>query len=34
MHKVDECADVADILALEKVTYRLLRSYFAAQHPV
>jgi succinyl-diaminopimelate desuccinylase len=34
MHKVDEYADVADIVALEKITYRLLQSYFAVQHQV
>lgn len=34
MHKVDEYADVADIVALEKITYRLLQSYFAVQHRV
>lgn len=34
MHKVNEYADVADIVALEKITYRLLQSYFAAQHRV
>ena len=32
MHKVDEYADVADIVALERITYRLLQSYFAVQH--
>ena len=34
MHKVDEYADVADIVALERITYRLLQSYFAVQHRV
>ncbi len=34
MHKIDEYADVADIVALEKITYRLLQSYFAVQHGV
>ena len=34
MHKVNEYADLADIVALEKITYRLLQSYFAVQHKI
>jgi succinyl-diaminopimelate desuccinylase len=33
MHQVNECVAVADILALERVTHRLLARYFAVQHP-
>jgi len=29
MHQVDECVAVADLLALERITHRLLASYFA-----
>lgn len=32
MHQVDECVAVADLAALERITNRLLASYFAAQH--
>jgi succinyl-diaminopimelate desuccinylase len=32
MHQVDECVAVADLIALERITNRLLVSYFAAQH--
>lgn len=32
MHQVDECVAVADLVALERITYRLLSSYFAVQH--
>jgi succinyl-diaminopimelate desuccinylase len=33
MHQVDECVAVADLLALEAITHRLLTTYFAAPHP-
>ncbi|CAN5138581.1 succinyl-diaminopimelate desuccinylase [soil metagenome] len=33
MHQVNECVAVADLLALERVTHRLLARYFAVQHP-
>ncbi len=33
MHQVNECVAVADLLALERVTHRLLTRYFAVQHP-
>ncbi len=32
MHQVDECVSVADLVALERITHRLLASYFAMQH--
>lgn len=32
MHQVDECVAVSDLVALERITHRLLASYFAAQH--
>lgn len=32
MHQVNECVAVADLLALERITHRLLASYFAVQH--
>ena len=32
MHQVNECVAVADLLALEAITHRLLRTYFAVQH--
>ncbi len=32
MHQVDERVAVADLLALESITYRILTSYFAAPH--
>ncbi len=32
MHQVDECVAIADLVALERITHRLLASYFAAQH--
>lgn len=32
MHQVDECVAVSDLIALERITHRLLASYFAAQH--
>ena len=32
MHQVDECVAVADLIALEAITRRLLQTYFAAQH--
>ncbi|HEV7261237.1 MAG TPA: succinyl-diaminopimelate desuccinylase [Bosea sp. (in: a-proteobacteria)] len=32
MHQVDEQVAVADLLALERITYRLLHDYFAVQH--
>ncbi|PTM39316.1 succinyl-diaminopimelate desuccinylase [Bosea sp. 124] len=32
MHQVNECVAVADLLTLERITHRLLRSYFAVQH--
>ena len=32
MHQVDECVAVADLLSLQRITQRLLASYFAAQH--
>lgn len=32
MHQVNECVAVADLLALERITHRLLRNYFAVQH--
>jgi len=32
MHQVNECVAVADLLTLERVTYRLLQYYFAVQH--
>jgi succinyl-diaminopimelate desuccinylase len=32
MHQIDERVAVADLLALERITHRLLTSYFAAQH--
>ena len=32
MHQIDESVAVADVLALERITHRLLASYFAAQH--
>lgn len=32
MHQIDECVAVADLAALERITHRLLASYFAAQH--
>ncbi|RDJ25008.1 succinyl-diaminopimelate desuccinylase [Bosea caraganae] len=33
MHQVDECVAVADLLALEQITHRLMADYFAAvQH--
>jgi succinyl-diaminopimelate desuccinylase len=32
MHQIDECVSVADLAALERITHRLLASYFAAQH--
>jgi succinyl-diaminopimelate desuccinylase len=32
MHQIDECVAVADLTALERITHRLLDSYFALQH--
>lgn len=32
MHQVDECVAVSDLVVLERITHRLLASYFAAQH--
>lgn len=32
MHQVDECVAIADLVALERITHRVLGSYFAAQH--
>jgi succinyl-diaminopimelate desuccinylase len=32
MHQIDECVAVADLIALEAITHRLLVSYFAVQH--
>ena len=32
MHQVNECVAVADLLALESITHRLLTTYFAVQH--
>ena len=32
MHQVNECVAIADLLALEAITYRLLTTYFAVQH--
>jgi succinyl-diaminopimelate desuccinylase len=32
MHQVDECVAVADLVTLERITHRLLDTYFAAQH--
>ncbi|MCU4179396.1 succinyl-diaminopimelate desuccinylase [Bosea sp. BH3] len=32
MHQIDECVAVADLSALERITHRLLASYFAVQH--
>ena len=32
MHQVDECVAVADLVMLERITHRLLGTYFAAQH--
>jgi succinyl-diaminopimelate desuccinylase len=32
MHQIDECVAVSDLLALERITHRLLAGYFAAQH--
>ena len=32
MHQIDECVAVADLVSLQRITQRLLASYFAAQH--
>ncbi|MFA6967419.1 M20/M25/M40 family metallo-hydrolase, partial [Bosea sp. (in: a-proteobacteria)] len=32
MHQVNESVAVADLLALERITHRLLTAYFAVQH--
>ncbi len=32
MHQVNECVAAADLLALERITHRLLTAYFAMQH--
>ena len=32
MHQIDECVAVADLVSLQRITHRLLASYFAAQH--
>jgi len=32
MHQIDECVAVADLTALERITNRLLASYFAVHH--
>jgi succinyl-diaminopimelate desuccinylase len=31
MHQIDECVAVADLVSLQRITHRLLASYFAAQ---
>jgi succinyl-diaminopimelate desuccinylase len=32
MHQIDECVAVSDLVALERITHRLLATYFATQH--